>query len=52
MSFYYYLSLVDVDPTIQITLEMIRDEQLSNIITGSYFKCIIDILFYYSKGDL
>jgi len=33
-----------VDPGIQITLEMIRDEQLG-IITGSYFKCIIDVIF-------
>jgi len=33
-----------VDPDIQSTLEMIRDEQLG-IITGSYFKCIIDVIF-------
>ena len=32
-----------MDPNIQITLETIRDEQLG-IITGSYFKCIIDII--------
>jgi hypothetical protein len=33
-----------VDPNIQITLEMIRDEQLG-IIAVSYFKCIIDFIF-------
>ena len=36
--------LVGVDQNIQITLEMIRDEQLG-IIPGSYFKCIIDFMF-------
>ena len=36
--------LVDVDPNIQIKLEMIMDEQLG-IIAGSYFKCITDLIF-------
>ena len=36
--------VVSVDPNIQITLEMIRDEQLG-IIPGVYFKCIIDFIF-------
>ena len=35
--------MVGVDPHIQITLETIRDEQLG-IITGLYFKCIIDFI--------
>ena len=35
--------MVGVDPNIQITLETIRDEQLG-IITGFYFKCIIDVI--------
>ena len=34
--------LVGVDPNIQITLEMIRDEQLG--IIGSHFKCVIDFI--------
>ena len=33
-----------MDPNIHITLDMIRDEQLGNI-GGSYFNCIIDIIF-------
>ena len=33
-----------MDPNIQITLDMIRDELLS-IIAGSYFKYIIDFIF-------
>ena len=36
--------VVGVDPNIQITLEMVRDEQ-QGIISGSYFNCIIDIIF-------
>ena len=36
--------VVGVDPNIQITLEMIRDEQLG-MISGFYFKCIIDFIF-------
>ena len=36
--------LVGVDPNIQITLEMIRDEQLG-IIAALYFKHIIDFVF-------
>ena len=32
-----------MDPDIQITLEMIKDEQLG-IIAGSYSKCIIDFM--------
>ena len=44
--------VVGVDPNIQITLEMIRDEQLG-IIADSYFKCIIDFIFFcYSGEDL
>ena len=34
-----------MDPNIQITLEMIRDEQLG-IISSSYFKCIIYFIFF------
>ena len=40
--------LVGVDPNIQITLEMIRDEQLG-IIAGFYFKCIIDFFVTVEK---
>ena len=36
--------VIGVDPSIQITLEMIRDEQLG-IISGSYFKFTIDFIF-------
>ena len=36
--------MVGLDPNIHITLEMIRDEQLS-IIAASYFNCIIDSIF-------
>ena len=36
--------VVGVDPNIQITLEMVRDEQKGTI-SGSYFNCIIDIIF-------
>ena len=36
--------VVGVDPNIQITLEMVRDEK-QGIISGSYFNCIIDIIF-------
>ena len=43
--------VVGVDPNIQITLEMIRDEQLG-IISGFYFKSIIDFIFCYSGEDL
>ena len=35
---------IGVDPNIQITLEMIRDEQLG-IISGSFFKYTIDFMF-------
>ena len=42
--FWFYLWLVGVDPTIQITREMIGDEQLS-ITAGSCFKCIADFIF-------
>ena len=35
--------MVGVDPNIQITLEMVRDEQ-KGIISCSYFNCIIDII--------
>ena len=34
-----------MDANIQITLEMIRDDQLG-IIAGSYFKCTIDSFFF------
>ena len=37
--------VIGVDPSIQITLEMIRDEQLG-IISGSYFKYTIDLMFF------
>ena len=37
--------MVGVDTNIHITLEMIIDEQLG-IIAGSYFKCIIDFIFW------
>ena len=43
--------VVGVDPNIQITLEMILDEQLG-IIAGSYFECIIDFIFFVSGEDL
>ena len=33
-----------MDTNIQITLEMIKDEQLG-IIAGSYFECIINFIF-------
>ena len=36
--------VVGVNPNIQITLDIIRDEQLG-IIAGSYFKCIINFIF-------
>ena len=36
--------VIGVDPSIQITLEMIRDEQLG-IMSGSYFKYTIDFMF-------
>ena len=36
--------VIGVDPNIQITLEMIRDEQLG-IILGSYFKYRTDFIF-------
>ena len=36
--------VIGVDPSIQITLELIGDEQLG-IISGSYFNPIIDIIF-------
>ena len=42
--FWFYLWLVGVDPTIQITREMIGDEQLS-ITAGSCFKCMADFIF-------
>ena len=47
--------LVGVDPDIQITLEMIRDEQRDEqlgTLAGSYFKCIIDFIFCHSEGGL
>ena len=37
-----------MDPSIHITLEMIRDEQLG-IVLDSYFKCIIDFIFIIVK---
>ena len=37
--------VVGVDPNIQITVEMIRDEQLGIIVTF-YFKYIIDFIFW------
>ena len=37
--------MVGVDPNIQITLEMIRDEQLG-IIADSYFKFMTDFIFF------
>ena len=39
------MSLIGVDPNIQIKLDMIMDEQLG-IIAGSHFKCIIDFIFF------
>ena len=36
--------VVGVDPNIQITLEMIRDDQLG-IAAGSFSKCIVDSIF-------
>ena len=44
MSILMSFVVVSVDPNIQITLEMIRDEQLG-IISGFYFRCIIDFIF-------
>jgi len=47
-----YSWLIGVDPNIQITLEMIKDEQLG-ITAGSYFKYTIDFIFCcYSGEDL
>ena len=37
-------AVVGVDPNIQMTLEMIMNEQLG-IIGGSYLKCTIDFIF-------
>ena len=43
--------VVGVDPNIQITLEMVRDEQ-QGIISGSYFNWIIDIIFYVTEKEI
>ena len=39
-----------MDPNIQITLEMIRDEQLG--IIAAYFKCIIDFIFFVAVKEI
>ena len=42
---------VGVDQNIQITLEMIREEQLG-IITISYFKCIPDFILFVTVNEI